>query len=155
MKDSVICFRISSKLRADLERFSVSERRSLSGAIEKILYEHLESQGKKAAGDEKRQFPRRTLSTPAIVQTQGGAFAATVRDVSLGGIGVSANAGCRCPVKEDSSLSVLFTLPETTRPLLMQCVARHCSEDEQPRIGASFAEGGHEGESALRSYLMQ
>jgi hypothetical protein len=155
MKDSVICLRISSTLRAALERISVNERRSLSAAIENILYEHLEGKGKEAPGEEKRKFPRRAVSTPALVQTAGGAFAATVRDISLGGIGISAGAGCQWPVQENSRLSVVFTLPETTKPLLMQCVARHSSADIPPYIGASFAEDGHQGYTALRNYLVQ
>jgi hypothetical protein len=155
MKDSVICVRISSTLRAALERISVSERRSLSAAIENILYEHLEGKGGEAAGDEKRKFPRRAVSTPALVQTAAGPFAATVRDISLGGIGLSAGAGYQSPVQENSRLAVVFTLPETTKPLLMQCVARRCSDDKPPHIGASFAEDGHQGYAALRNYLMQ
>lgn len=155
MKDSVICFRINSELKAALERISTSERRSLSGAIEKILYDHIEEAGKMAAWDEKRQHARRSVSVPALVQTAGGAFAGTVRDISLGGIGISAGPGFKRPLHEKSKMSVVFTLPETSSPLLIQCEPRHFSGDKKPFIGASFAQGGHQGYASLETYLMQ
>ena len=108
-----------------------------------------------AAWDEKGSTPRRSVSVPALVQTAGGAFAGTVRDISLGGIGISAGPGFKRPLHEKSKMSVVFTLPETSSPLLIQCEPRHFSGDKKPFIGASFAQGGHQGYASLETYLMQ
>ena len=63
MKDSVICLRISSMLRAKLMGYSVSEE-ILSAVIENILYQRLEGKEGETAGKRSADFPGGLFSHP-------------------------------------------------------------------------------------------
>ncbi|MGA3172996.1 MAG: PilZ domain-containing protein [Syntrophorhabdales bacterium] len=154
MKDTIVCFRISRNLRAALEEISRAERRSLSATIENILHLHVGQRGERPACQEKRRHPRRGISVRALVSAPDGTvYAGTVRDISLGGLSVSAVKEFCCPVGEGLRMFVVFTLPSSDRPLLLRCVPRHFRTDERSYLGASFAENDEQSRKALHRYL--
>ncbi len=87
MRDTVICFRTSDDLRKALEKVSETDRRSLSSVIENILYDYVERREPKGVGEEKRRYPRKKISAPALVtDLDGVVHAGMVNDISLGGL---------------------------------------------------------------------
>jgi hypothetical protein len=155
MKDTVICFRISKDLRSALKRISKTDRRSLSSTIEYILYAHIEQRSLQDIAEEKRRYPRKTISAPALVRGPDGAVhAGMVRDISLGGICVSAPADFPCGAGEDFRISVVFTLPQSEISLAVECIPRHVRPGSRVHVGASFIHDGCPGYEAIRRHLM-
>lgn len=154
-RDTVICFRTSEELRKALEKISATDRRSLSSTIEKILYAHVEQREPGGATGEKRRYPRKKISAPALVSGLDGTLhAGMVHDMSLGGIHLTAPQDFPCEVRDDFRLSVVFTLPESERPLTMQCTPRHMSSGTQTNIGASFVDTDFMSYQALQDHLV-
>src|SRR5659263_155071 len=90
-KDSVICFRTSKDLHESLAQVAKEDRRSLSSTIEIAMTNYLnERKAFPGVEKEKRQYPRKTLSVPAVIDQQGlGQMAVgTITDISLGGVKV-------------------------------------------------------------------
>jgi hypothetical protein len=155
MKDAVICFRISKDLRGALEKISQVDRRSLSATIENILYMYAEQRGTKPVAEERRRYPRKVIAAPALVRDSDGAvYGGMVNDVSLGGLRVSVPEDHEWQTGQDSRLSVVFALPESDRPLTMQCVPRHVRLDGRKSIGASFVDKECEGYETLEGHLV-
>jgi hypothetical protein len=155
MKDAVICFRISKDLRRVLESISETNRRSLSATIENILHSYAEQRGRQAIEEERRRYPRKRISAPALLSgPDGSVHGGIVNDVSLGGLSVSFHEGHEYPTEDGSRLSVVFALPESDRPLTMQCIMRHVQSNGSSSIGASFIDGECEGGDILGHYLV-
>lgn len=153
-RDTIICFRTSEDVRKALGRVSASERRSLSSTIENILYAYMEQRASRGPGAEKRAYPRRKVAAPALVAGPDGTLhAAMVHDLSAGGILLSAPGDFPCEVRDDFTVSVVFTLPETDRPLTMQCIPRHVRSNGHTDIGGSFVDTDSECCRTLRSWL--
>ena len=154
-RDTVICFRTSEILRKALEKFSEADRRSLSSTIENILYAYVEQREPRAVDEEKRRYPRKRISAPALVTgPDGTVHAGTITDISLGGIHVSLPREFECEVRDDLRLAVVFTLPESTRPLTIQCQPRHVTTDGQTGVGASFVDADFQSYRVLQDDLM-
>ena len=67
-KDSLMCFRLSKNMHDSLAKLAREEKRSLSSLIEIVLTNYLkEKKALKAIKQEKRQYPRKTVSVPAFV----------------------------------------------------------------------------------------
>ena len=155
MKDALICLRISSNLRSSLRRISELDRRSLSSTIENILYAYAEQRRLQDIAEEKRRYPRKTVSAPALVRGPDGAVhAGTVCDISFGGICVAAPADFPCKAGEDFRMSVIFTLPKSEGPLAVQCIPRHVRAGQQVHVGASLIDDGCQAFDAIRLHLM-
>jgi len=153
-RDNIICFRTSDELRKALERLSRTERRSLSSTIENILYAYLEQREPKTSAEDKRRHPRKKISAPALVSTHDGEIhAGVVQDMSLGGIHISLPSTFECEVRDDLRLRVVFTLPESARPLSMECIPRYLRAGTQTGIGASFIDTDFQCYQALRNHL--
>lgn len=154
-RDTVICFRTSEHLRKSLEKFSEVDRRSLSSTIENILYAYVEQREPKSVDVEKRRYPRKRISAPALVtDPDGTVHAGTVNDISLGGIHISLPKDFQCEVREDLRPAVVFTLPDSTRPLTIQCLPRHVHTDGQTGVGASFVDTDFQSYRVLQDNLM-
>lgn len=154
-RDTVICFRTSEDLRKALEKISEADRRSLSSVIEHILYDYVGQREPKGVDTEKRRYPRKKISAPALVSgLDGSVHAGMVNDISLGGIHFSVPGGFEVDTGEDSAMSVVFTLPQSDRPLSMQCAPRHVRANGQTGIGASFMDTDFQSYQALQNYLM-
>jgi hypothetical protein len=162
-KDVTICFRTSETLRKALEKISNEERRSVSSTIENVLYQFLEKGRElKNLQGEKRRFPRKKISAPALIRELGSdqktPLPGVVLDISLGGLRVSVPDTCQVEVDEDkknASISIVFTLPEIKKSLIMQCVPQHViRSDGETTIGASFADTDFTSYQTLQNYLI-
>ena len=154
-RDTVICFRTSEKLRKALERISGEEKRSLSSCIEKVLYAHIEGRKPKSVETERRHYPRKTTSVPALVRGLDGAVhAGTIHDISLDGIRISLPPGFQSKGGEESPISVVFTLPGSERALTVECLPRHIHPNGQTTMGASFIYTDFQSYQTLQGHVM-
>ena len=155
-RDTVICFRTSDELRKALEKISGEERRSLSSCIENILCADIEEREPKSVDREKRRYPRKKISAPALVRSPDGAVhAGMLHDMSLGGIQISVPPGFQCEVGDDCAISVVFTLPGGERALTVECQPRHIHSDGQTTIGASFIDTDFQSYQMLQGHIME
>ena len=156
MRDTVICFRTSDELRKALEKVSFADRRSLSSVIENILYDYVERKQPVRVGEEKRRYPRKRVSAPALVTSiDGTVHAGMVNDLSLGGINFSVPNNFQQEEGDDSKISLVFTLPQSEKPLSMQCAARHVRTNGQMNIGASLVDTDFQSYRTLQNYLIE
>ncbi len=156
MRDTVICFRTSEVLRKALEKVSETDRRSLSSVIENILYDYVGRRGAKEVNDEKRRYPRKKVSVPALVtDLDGVVHAGMVNDVSLGGLHISLPNNFQQDLREDSKISVVFTLPRSEKPLSMQCAPRYVHPDGQLNIGACLIDTDFHSYRTLQNYITE
>ncbi len=155
-RDTVICFRTSEELRKALEKLSGEGKRSLSSCIESILYAHIEEREPKGVDRERRRYPRKKISAPALVKGPDGAVhAGMLHDISLDGIRISVPRGFQCEAGGESTISVIFTLPEGEMALTMECLPRHIHSNLQTTVGASFFSTDFKSYQTLQSYVME
>jgi hypothetical protein len=162
-KNITICFRTSEDLRKSLEAIATEERRSISSTIENILYQFIENQTEfQGVKDDKRRYPRKSVTMPALINAVGSTDqalqAGIVLDLSLGGLQISVPNGCQLDMQEDkdnSRISIIFTLPDHNRPVTMQCVpTRVYPSEQQTIIGATIADTDFQSYRALQNYLV-
>ncbi len=154
-RDTTICFRTSEELRKALEKISSEEKRSLSSFIENILYAHIKERELKNVDGEKRLYPRKKISIPALVRgLDGTVHAGMLQDISLDGIRISVPQGFQCEAGEESAISVIFTLSEGERALTVDCLARHTHSNGQTTIGASFIFTDFQSYQTLQGHIM-
>jgi hypothetical protein len=143
-------------LRKALEKVSESDRRSLSSVIENVLRDYLERREPKGVSREKRRYPRKKVSAPALVtDLEGSVHAGTVNDISLGGLHISVPNNFQQEIGEDSRISVVFTLPQSEKPLAMQCATRYVRRNGRVNIGASLVDTDFHSYRTLQHYMMQ
>jgi hypothetical protein len=143
-------------LRRALEKISEADRRSLSSVIENILYDYVGRREPVGVKEEKRRYPRKRVSAPALVSgLDGTVHAGMVNDISLGGIHISVPRGLKVEVRDDLRMSVVFTLPRGDKPLTMQCAPRHVHSNGQTGIGASFMDTDFQSYQSLQDYLVE
>ncbi|MCX5813131.1 MAG: PilZ domain-containing protein [Proteobacteria bacterium] len=165
-KNITICFRTSEDLRNELKKISKEERRTLSSTIETIIYQYLQN-GKKDQNmnEEKRRYPRKQVSLPALVSKPGSndhtIQAGIVLDLSLNGIQVSIPNNYKYSIQENAEngdtpkISIIFTLPDSKKLLTMQCTPRHVyNSKDETNIGANFVDTDFAGCQTLQSYLI-
>jgi len=158
-KTITICFRTSEHLRNALEKISTEERRTLSSTIENILYTHIEDKKEfKQIQEENRRYPRKSVSVPALLSFNSETSAGIVLDISLGGLQISIPVGSQLEIKEDednSTFSIVFTLPEIKKPLSVQCLPKHIVHSNgETTMGVSFADTDFANYQALQNYLI-
>jgi hypothetical protein len=158
-KDSLICFRASKDLHESLAQVAREERRSLSSTIEMALTSYLKE--RKAFRDvEKRQYPRKTLSVPAVInqQERGQMGIGAITEISLGGVKVLIFKDIKNKVLIDSQGSrfeIAFNLPEENKPIRLSCEStRVVDAEDSTHIGACFVDADFKSYKALQSYLM-
>ena len=132
-------FPYQRRARKAIEKVSSSERRSLSSVIENILYDYVEKKRPARTEEEKRRFPRKKISAPALVTSvDGTVHAGMVNDLSLGGINFSVpiiSGRKRATIRRSP---FLFTLPKSEKPLSVQCTAKHVRSNGQTNVGATL-----------------
>ncbi len=162
-KNITICFRTSDNLRKTLERVSKQERRSVSSMIENILHDYLRNERSALQiPDEKRRYRRKTVGAPALISgltpNDNGPSAGMVVDLSLGGLQLSVANTFKPEItedKENAPISVVFTLPESKKPLTVRCVPHHINHAEnETNIGASFCDCDFTSYQAIQSCLI-
>lgn len=162
-KDSSICFRASTELHESLIAISKEDRRSLSSTIGIILSDYI-SKRKVSPGasvtNEKRQFPRESLSVPAVInqpETDKVGIAA-ITEISLGGLKilVPKDLEDRLVINgQGSKFEVVFNLPSNNKPIRLACESKCIINDsDSVQIGASFVDADFQNYKALQAYLI-
>ncbi len=155
MRDTVICFRTSEQLRKALEGISQNDRRSLSSVIENALYDYVSKSAPVKVQEEKRRYPRKKISVPALVTGPDGVVhAGMVNDISLGGLNLSMPNGSFQESDGEPKLSLVFALPQSEKPLTMQCSPRHVRADAQTNMGLTLVDTDFQSYQTLQNYLV-
>lgn len=160
-KDSLICFRASKDLHESLDQVAKEDRRSLSSTIEIALTNYLkERKAFRGVEKEKRQYPRKTLSVPAVVnqQEQGQMGIGSITEISLGGVKVLIPKEFKHQILIDSQGSrfdIVFNLPAENKPIRLSCEsASVVDSDDSIHVGAYFVDADFKSYKALQTYLM-
>ena len=162
-KNVTICFRTSDDLRKSLEKISVQDRRSLSSLIENILVEHLEDEkALKQIKEERRRFPRKAVGAPAlisgVVPNGENLSAGVVSNLSISGLQIVVPDMLPFELKENGEnarISIVFTLPQTRKPLSVECIAQYTnSMNGETNIGASFCDSDFTSYQAIQNYVI-
>jgi hypothetical protein len=160
-KDSLICFRASNDLHESLARVAKEDRRSLSSMIEMALNNYLkERRAFSGVEKEKRQYPRKTLSVPAVINQQepGQIGIGAITDISLGGVKVLIPKDFKQQIRIDSQNSrfeIIFNLPTENKPIRLSCESNRVVDAEDSiHVGAVFVDADFKSYKALQTYLM-
>jgi hypothetical protein len=160
-KDSLICFRASKDLHGSLMHVAKEDRRSLSSTIEMALTDYLkERKAFRGFEKEKRHYPRKSLSVPAVInqQEQRQMGIGAITDVSLGGVNVMIPKDFKNQILIDSPGSrfeLAFNLPAENRPIRLTCEsARVIDDNDSIHVGAFFVDADFKGYKALQAFLM-
>ena len=160
-KDSLICFRASKDLHESLARVAQEDQRSLSSTIEIALVSYLkERKAFLGVEKEKRQYPRKVLSIPAMINKQdpGQIEAGAITEISLCGLRVLIPKDFKHEIAIDSHGSrfeIVFTLPAEAMPIKLTCESKRVVESpDSINIGASFVDANFQSYQALQTYLM-
>ena len=160
-KDSLICFRASKDLHESLDQVAKEDRRSLSSTIEIALTNYLkERKAFRGVEKEKRQYPRKALSVPAVInqQEQGQMGIGSITEISLGGAKVLIPKEFKHQILIDSQGSrfeIVFNLPAGNKPIRLSCEsARVVDSDDSIHVGAYFVDADFKSYKALQTYLM-
>ena len=161
-KDKSICFRVSGEVHDGLIRISREERRSLSSTIEIILSDYLHKRKSSVveSRQEKRQYPRESLSVPAVIiqaDTEQECIV-DITELSMGGLKISLAKEMEDRVRmagQDAKFEVVFNLPSSNKPIRLACEPKRIVNNENSvHIGAAFIDTDNNNSKALRSYLM-
>ena len=160
-KNGHISFRASKDLHESLAQVAKEERRSLSSTIEMALTNYLkERKAFRGVEKEKRQYPRKTLAVPAVInqqeprQTGIGA----ITEISLGGVKVLIPKDFKHQILIDSQGSrfeIVFNLPIENKPIRLSCETKRVVDAEDSiHVGAIFVDADFKSYKTLQTYLM-
>ena len=160
-KDMTICFRTSDEVRKPLEAAARKARRSLSAMIEEILRDHVKGQNLYSPdGPERRRFPRKAVSIPALVTLPGlklaGPHPGVIVEMSLSGLRISIPKESGLQMWEDTEgihLQVLFSIPPATSVSTKCKPCRVRDTEGEIEIGASITDCDFKAYQALHNYL--
>jgi hypothetical protein len=160
-KDGHISFRASKDLHESLARVAREDRRSLSSTIEIALTNYLkERKAFQGVEKEKRQYPRKALSVPAVINQQesGQTGIGAITDISLGGVRVLIPKDFKHQILLDSRGSrfeIVLNLPAENKPIKLSCESTRVVDAEgSVHIGACFVDADFRSCRALQTYLM-
>ena len=160
-KDSLICFRASKDLHESLAQVAKEGQRSLSSTIEMALTNYLkERKAFQSVEKEKRQYPRKILSVPAVINQEehGQMGIGAITEISLGGVKVLIHKDFKNKILIDSQGSrfeIVFNLPTENKPIRLSCEsARVVDAEDSIHVGASFVDADFKSYKALQTYLM-
>jgi hypothetical protein len=160
-KDSLICFRASKELHESLAQAATEDRRSLSSTIEMILTNYMkEKNAIQGVEKEKRQYPRKALSVPVVINQQelGQMGIGAITEISLGGLKVLIPKDFKHQIHIDSKglrFEIVFNLPDENKPIKMSCESiRVVDAEDSIHVGASFVGADFKSYKALQTYLM-
>jgi hypothetical protein len=160
-KDSLICFRTSKDFHESLAQVAKKDQRSLSSTIEFALISYLkERKAFQGVEKEKRQYPRKALSIPAMINKQdpGQIGIGAITEISLCGVKVLIPKDFKHEIVIDSQGSrfeIVFTLPAENMPIKLTCESKRVVDSpESIHIGASFVDADFQSYKALQTYLM-
>jgi hypothetical protein len=161
-KDTTICFQTTSDIRDAVEEIAEKENRSVSAVVESIVYQHLKDhKALKCAFPNRRRSEREKVSFPAFIgdpRWQRRDFiAATILDISFGGIRVSIPKGTRVKFDnygKDAEFSVIFSVPDTLWPIHMECRPKWVADSEEAfQLGAALVNPDSTAYKVMQKYL--
>lgn len=160
-KDSLISFRASKDLHKSLAQVAKEDQRSLSSTIEMALTNYLKERNVfPNCEKEKRQYPRKTLSVPAVINQQehGQMGIGAISEISLGGVKVLIAKDFKHQFLIDSQglrFELVFNLPDRSKPLRLSCESsRVIDAEDSLHVGAFFVDADFKSYKALQTYLM-
>jgi hypothetical protein len=160
-KDSLISFRTSKALHEAISQVAKEDRRSLSSTIEIALTAYLkDKKALQGVGNEKRQYPRKPLSIPAVIDQQepGQMAIGTITDISLGGVRVLIPKDFKHQILIDSQGSrfeIVFNLPAEHKPIRLSYESQRVVDSEDSvHVAATFVDADFRNYKALQTYLM-
>ena len=160
-KNGHISFRASKDLHESLAQVAKEDGRSLSSTIEMALTNYLkERKAFKGVEKEKRQYPRKVLAVPAVInqqeprQTGIGA----ITEISLGGVKVLIPKDFKHQTLIDtqgSRFEIVFILPTENRPIRLSCESKRVvNAEDSINVGAVFVDADFKSYKTLQTYLM-
>ena len=158
-KDTLICFRASKDLQESLAQVAKADRRSLSSTIEIILNNYLKERNA-YQGVEKRQYPRKPFSVPAVINQQelGQNVIGSITEISLGGVRILIPKDFKQQISMNSrgsKFEIVFNLPTEHKPIKMSCESMGVFDaPDSIHVGASFVDADFKSYKALQTYLM-
>ncbi len=161
-KDTMISFRTTEEFSKTLKKFAKKNKVTLSGFIDAVLQDFLQSQaGQDSLLEDRRRFPRQHKAIPAIISGQNGSqkyfHASKITNLSLGGINLVVpknGTGGELVDKELGCFDVVFALPQEERPITIQCRGKRVFQTaDSYQVGASFDDTDLASYQALQSYL--
>ncbi len=160
-KDGHISFRASKELHQSLARVAKEDHRSLSSTIEIALTNYLkERKAFKGVEKEKRQYPRKALSVPAVINQResGQTGIGAITEISLGGIRLLIPKDFKHQILMDSQGSrfeIVFNLPSENKPIRLSCESNRVIDGEDGiQVGACFVDADFKNYKILQTYLM-
>lgn len=161
-KDTMISFRTTEEFSKSLKKLAKKNKTTLSGFIDAVLQDFLQSQaGQDILLQDRRRFPRQHKAIPAIISgykaEQKHFLASKITNLSLGGINlVVPKSGGNSALDDETldSFEVVFALPQEDRPITIQCQGRRIFQTQDSyQVGASFDDADLSSYQALQSYL--
>jgi len=161
-KDTMISFRTTEEFSKSLKRLAKKNKTTLSGFIDAVLQDFLQSQaGQEILLQDRRRFPRHHKTIPAIISGQTGAtkhfHASKITNLSLGGINLTVPKNDHNGSLDDTALEnfdVVFALPHEERPITIQCQGKRVFQTQDSyQVGASFDDADLDSYQALQSFL--
>ncbi len=161
-KDTMISFRTTEEFSKSLKRLAKKNKTTLSGFIDAVLQDFLQSQaGQDILMQDRRRFPRQHKTIPAIISGQNGGrkqfHASKITNLSLGGINLVVPKNEQNGCLDDDCLEnfdVVFALPQEERPITIQCQGKRVFQTQECyQVGASFDDADLDSYQALQSYL--
>ena len=156
-----ISFRASKDLHESLARVAREHRRSLSSMIEIALTNYLkERKAFQGVEKERRQYPRKALSVPAVINQQesGQTGIGAITDISLGGLRLLIPKDFKHQILMDargSRFEIVFNLPAENKPLRLSCESNRVVDGEDDiEVGACFVDADFKSYKVLQAYLM-
>ena len=110
--------------------------------------------------NEKRQYPRKILSVPAVInrQDQGQMGIGSIMEISLGGLKVLIPTDFKHNISIDaqgSKFEIVFNLPAEAKPLAISCESKNTVDSEDCIcVGASFIDANFQNYKILQTYLI-
>ena len=155
-KDTMISFRTTEEFSKSLKRLAKKNKTTLSGFIDAVLQDFLQSQaGQDILMQDRRRFPRQHKTIPAIISGSNGS--SKITNLSLGGINLVVPKNEHNGALEEESLDafdVVFALPQEDRPITIQCQGKRIFQTHDSyQVGASFDDADLDSYQALQSYL--
>lgn len=160
-KESLICFRTSKGLHESLAHIAKKNRRSLSSLIEMALTNYArERKAFQSVANEKREYPRKVLSVPAVMNLRelGQMAIGAITDISLGGVKIliPKDFKYQIPIEaQGSRFEIVFSLSAEKKPLTLICESKRVIDTEDSiYVGASFIDADFNSYKTLQAYLI-
>ena len=160
-KNGHISFRASKDLHESLAQVAKEDGRSLSSTIEMALTNYLKQRKAfKGVEKEKRQYPRKVLAVPAVINQQGHGQTGigAITEISLGGVKVLIPKDFKHQTLIDmqgSRFEIVFILPAGNKPIKLSCESKRVvNAEDSVHVGAVFVDADFKSYKTLQTYLM-